>query len=189
MSLCCICFEPIITPIILNCNHILCVHCINNIIDISGNINIVSCPLCRGVARISKMTLPKYEMLAHYPLWLYRGRNIGWWMYDHLISSRLETAYQSMLTTDVNALVHDDYLIHVAIGVRKYVVDIRLMVQTLHNSNGVSRDVKRIGCHVDHLTQHEGLMIKGISGIPVTDVPDVFNLSPPSRERLLSDSS
>lgn len=87
-------------------------------------------------------------------VWLYEGRNNGWWYYDYDMQDILEEAWHNGQTEDGVFL---DWLI---CG-QKVNIDLFNMQQTNSNNNAV-RAIKRININDINSTD---LLIKGVAGM------------------------
>ena len=173
---CCVCKEDFCLPSQLSCDHIVCFYCISQMIKYnkSDHQRFISCPLCRKHTTIKDLTFPIRSNLTP-PVWIYQGRNNGWWVYDGINRQQIEKSYVSYVSnTDNNEIV-------ISAGPYKYTINFKNMIQT-SQYNGAQRNIFRV---VDEGV-FKSFLIKGISGIPITIRPDIFNLDSPERKHIFS---
>lgn len=152
----------------INCpgNHQYCLSCIKGMYMLSSpGIKTILCPECRHVTdrkyikrmcydtgkiqRIdSDMLFNDINSQTH--IWLYEGRNNGWWYYDYDMQDILETAY---LKNETN--------IRWIICGQNINIDLINMLQTNEN-NSALRSVKRMSATN---IRDSGMIIKGVAGM------------------------
>lgn len=154
MEECPICYEHLINPITLACNHTFCYLCVKATL-LRGN---YSCPMCRAVVDESYLENAK-TAVKHVTnqdvVWMYAGRTDGWWCYQSDHSSQIEQAYQE------NRKTFDIYILSIL-----YRINFEALTQ-LNTANGAIRKIKRV-------THPEPTSVKGVAGlryVPFNELP------------------
>ncbi len=162
---CTMCYSTnILYPMDCCGNHTYCLLCIKGLCYSVSPTSKVQCPACRGVAKrkyiktvcespekikqINIRNLIDNLILNRDTLWIYEGRNNGWWYYDKELQDILESAH----------LVGDTTISWVICG-QAVTLDLHSMTQ-LNVENKAIRNIKRI--EKTHIYQY---LIKGIAGM------------------------
>ena len=142
---CCICLEKINLPITLPCKHKFCYLCLKR--AYSHN---YTCPLCRATIPEYIINNAKLEQKIDFGniVWLYSGRNKGWWSYDPTITEQIEQAYQK----------GDEEYRFELLG-KSYVIDFEQMSQ-IQSESGAKRFVRRL-----NKSEIDESILKGIAGL------------------------
>lgn len=128
----------------LPCKHKYCILCVKGIINTKPTYQPALCPVCRTeITTYSspKITIPKHKYVF---VWLYQGRNNGWWIFDDEMQEKLSLATESFTWL---------------LSGQEIRFDIVNMIQE-NLETGSVRFIKRI--HIDDIDQY---LIKGISGL------------------------
>lgn len=171
MTTCVICLEDVIDiKIELPCKHIYCFLCIKSYsskISVNGEFK---CPLCREniiwktiKKKIDIETIEKYDG----PIWLYSGKNVGYWKYSIIHMKELEKLYKKFIDNNTNNDIvdnkDDDDVYKILICSNIYIIDFKNMKQ-INSKNNATRKIKRI---INDNNDHE-INIKGIIGLTIT---------------------
>ena len=142
---CCICLEKINLPITIPCKHKFCYLCLKRSYQHNS-----ACPLCRSTIPGYVISNAKLEQKVEFSgiVWLYSGRNNGWWSYDPTMIEQVEQAYKQ----------GDEEYSFELLG-QKYVIDFDTMHQ-IQIASGVKRFVRRLD-----KSQIEQEVLKGIAGL------------------------
>jgi hypothetical protein len=177
-DLCPVCLEKRVLGIELDCGHEFCFLCLKGSFD-SGS---QKCPLCRDdvtdrkyhdlrikdiitdekniLTKITKSDGDKLhtaDLKCEY-LWVYSGRNYGWWIFQNDIADTVEYLYKKYLD-DPSKYNFEDYKIH--IGSKQFLFDFEKSEQIREGfPRSLARVIRRIGS-TDELPDD----INGISGI------------------------
>lgn len=172
-SLCYICLESVNQlPTILPCKHKLCFYCLYQ--QISRDM--LTCPCCRRKFSPENVKIPSLNKNSDDSgdsdeniLWLYNGRNNGWWKYDDTNSHKLETEYCKTKGGAEN-------IVKISAGINQFIVNLSSMIQ-INVVTKSERYVRRI------CKKPKRLLIKGMSGISY-DIDSTSSLTKPKRERI-----
>lgn len=181
---CSLCNHELFSPLKLGCDHSFCYIC-SKIHDIK---NAKYCPIC--ITHISTITvLPcpyckksSFDKISNNnPLWIYEGKNYGWWLYCFKNVEEIEILYQHYINTMLNDIQHQFSLLSIdninnqnnnqnnntnkqdykiTIFNDEYIIDFEKMKQTSSKYMDRWRNIKRI----NNLDIFNKLYIKGISG-------------------------
>jgi hypothetical protein len=177
---CSLCGYELFSPLRLECDHTFCYVCINK-----HNIkNTKYCPVCKQQS-VKSILLPckyckksSFDILSNSnPLWIYDGRNYGWWLYSFANNDEIEILYQHYINSNIDYIQDgisnlsfdnsnnkpkkdnkQDYKI--TIFDDEYVVDFENMKQTPSKYMDRWRNIKR----VTDKEVFNKLYIKGIAG-------------------------
>jgi len=166
---CIICQDDMHNPIKLECNHSFCFSCIKGAMIQSGT----ECPLCRH--KPSKgykdmifkspeklcQGITEASVINNTYVWIYSGKNCGWWYFEPKISEELDVLYdlhsKGKLTVDNNLVTICGYI---------FTFDFSSMEQS-NKTNGAVRHIKRLS--KDELVEFKKAnQIKGVCGIKTT---------------------
>lgn len=148
-EVCAICLQPIKLGYNLQCKHSFCYLCLKEAMLKSCN----TCPLCRHSIDLTIIENAKTSSNIHIDsnksIWLYSGRNDGWWYYDTETDTIIEHAYQQFI-------IHPDKSsIDITILGKSYTIDFNDMKQ---RSLYATRSIKRE-------SEIDKSQIKGIAGL------------------------
>lgn len=146
--------------------HRYCLGCIKGLcISTSPSAQPVKCPECRyrpdrkhirnicnDAGQIQKISVPElYNDIDSRPyVWLYEGRNNGWWYYDYELQDELESAWKNGQAS-----------LSWYICGQSICIDFQRMIQE-NQTTGAVRAVQRLKrCDIDVC----GLLIKGVAGM------------------------
>lgn len=164
MEECCLCTTTNhLYPLKCPGDHMYCLSCIKGIYLSSTLMNHFRCPECRHepkrqhlimlceephrIKQISRETLLATIEEKPY-VWLYEGRNNGWWYYDYDMQDILEDTYNS-----------GKKILEWVVCGQKISLDLVNMIQT-NNDNQAMRSIKRT---VPQATKN--IIIKGVAGM------------------------
>jgi hypothetical protein len=144
----------------LDCSHSFCMSCIKQICENNNR----KCPGCtkkiskkynktlvnspEKIKEIGLQSILKELEQDYQWLWLYKGRNVGWWLFDLAEQSLIEDSYQ-----------RGEAELPLMISGNEIVLKFGQMIQESHHSHSI-RDLKRIS-----VSDINGILIKGISGM------------------------
>lgn len=171
---CPICLEALNLPLSLTCGHTFCFLCIKGVSEThkvspyKEDDDDPACPICRAPVNtdiVDKATMTNINQSSHSTVsdgttvWMYACLNSGWWMYDMLTSSQIESMYQQY----ANKNSPDEELTNeISIGASSYTIDFEEMSQR-HTKNGHARKILRLEKFVQaDIKIHK---IRGIAGI------------------------
>lgn len=179
-NLCPVCYQEMLYPITLTCNHTFCFLCAKGAFSVSQ-----ACPLCR--TRIQKEIIHKPDVNPddlnvqiaqnqtnssgvmtrsrasnNHITWFYESNRSSnsWWKYDARTTAELEEKYQEYLK---NQNTYDHQKFEILIAGNMYVIDFVLQVQYQKSGIGRRRAIRR-----SH-TQNNSEYVKGTAGIYVYD--------------------
>lgn len=138
----CIICNTITTLQALHCKHKYCILCIKGFLNSN-----LKCPICRSSIDYNPQEI-SLSTHKYTHLWLYQGRNDGWWIFDDELQERL-SFYHSINSAFIWSL-----------SGQKIRFDVNNMVQENLDTQSV-RYIKKI-----HVSDVNTYLIKGISGIP-----------------------
>ena len=157
---CPICKSNFKFPIKLGCGHEFCYLCLKASLRLNNN-----CPYCR-----QDTVPPKINEEAKFPddqkleipviIWIYSGRNNGWWYYDLDTNLELETKYTEYLK-DKNKFERKVWLLS-----KPYQINFITMTQISDDIHSNIRKIKRIDTSVESIDTFNKL-IKGIAGLQI----------------------
>ncbi len=166
ISKCTRCQVDVDFPVILPCNHYLCINCADDLI--SQNI-CKNCPTCNGQCDILAEIKPKYYYLAGLKnygfnigdtVWFYGGRKHNW-LYNKEHCIKLNQAYSLYInqqtfshTTEINISVNNNY--------QTYIIDFDNMCQYPNNNMDKKRQIGYFKLSYDNAFIDNN--IAGISG-------------------------
>lgn len=157
--------DTVLYPMDCGGGHTYCLACIKSMQFSSSPGTHVSCPECRGrpsnkgyikklcetpdkVQSVDLDTLKRELVTGRDYLWIYEGRNNGWWFYDSDLQDILETAYKN-----------EDITVEWVICGQEMVIDLEDLTQ-VNVDNDAIRAVNRV-----HKRNLGKFLIKGIAGM------------------------
>jgi hypothetical protein len=181
---CFVCRGDAILPYTTECSHTFCYLCLKSAYELSQ-----ACPECgaglsSGVYEHAAMQTPN-PVKTSGSVWLYGGRNDGWWEYDPVSQKRLEEGYEAYLNSlstgqDANNLTNEVSIqnalpqtptnsnprsdnskgqMNLMILNRPYLIDFERMTQTPVSGYGYPRPIKRRD------ESEYGSQVKGVAGL------------------------
>ena len=175
---CLVCKRDLVLPYTTSCQHTFCYLCLKAKFEWAQ-----VCPECGSVLPMdiyedAKMPTTHSHSDPNGPVWLYQGRESGWWKYDPITNQQLEKDYQHQLATETPVSTT------IKIMNKSYLVDFVTMTQTPTPSifGGISRMIKRV---VDPSSAKD-LLIKGVAGLQIRTNPAQ---SPPAESIVLAENS
>jgi hypothetical protein len=149
-------------------HHYYCLSCIKGMCLTSSTMTRVQCPECRYVPQRKHLNalceepskvkkIAKNDLVANVSkkthIWIYEGRNNGWWYYDYEMQDILDETYMDEM-----------YLNWVVCG-QKICIDFTNMIQ-INNDNKAVRRIRRL---TPNELKLEGIIVKGVGGMTTGD--------------------
>ena len=148
-------------------NHSYCLSCIKGLCLSSSPTAIVrvQCPecrytpskkhlkvLCEDPSKVKKIPHDVLTEQVHNKryIWIYEGRNNGWWYYDYEMQDILE-----------NAFIKNEFFLNWVTCGQKICIDFTNMIQT-NIDNGAVRSIKRLS---PQEIIKEQILVKGVAGM------------------------
>lgn len=176
---CSLCKHKLYGPLKLDdCGHIFCFTC-SNLHDLK---NTIYCPICKTQSVKFTLLSCQYCKKTSFinisnmnPLWVYEGRNYGWWLFDFENIEELEILYQHYIEVTINDIkerfknmLNDNVIkthtqtqnYKITIFKEDYNIDFENMKQISTSHTNRWRKIKR----VYNQEEYDKMYIKGISG-------------------------
>lgn len=140
-----------------NCSHTLCILCIVEL----ESIHDFRCSVCRVPFKRGILSRTDSSAINHTisykntrsPIWIYKGRTWGWWMFEPSTSAKIERAYKQFSTGE------EEETQTIKEGIHTFNVSFSSMKQTRPRT-GAKRSIQRV--YMGELPTNT----KGIAGIP-----------------------
>lgn len=159
-KVCAICLEHPTFAVVTPCGHTFCYLCLKGVLHTGHQFQ---CPYCRTPLNSSVLQNLEDELhrdadVAQQPIWLYRAKSSGWWLFDKETTEVLEKVYHEHTGQGVSP-VFDLRICGIL-----FEMNVETMKQT-NKTNGAVRKIQRVaqGTDLTHIN------IRGVAGVAYTD--------------------
>lgn len=144
-----ICHDKISNQTRLKCGHVYCYLCIKTHLTLVNRV----CPVCRCHVKHEELNCEKLDVPIGKHVWMYSGKNYGWWMYDRRANHELEDFYRQFRSGS-------GHQYEINLSGLNIEVDFKQMTQ-----RGLGTGVTRSIIRIDRSNESD-YHINGLSGIP-----------------------